>query len=114
MRLTAKAPRHATHKYMICANGNIIRHDAIDKLGMIEDKEASMGIDVLTLIKAQEEGIWTLSYDKNGNLVPMKLNVSVYVSFANCALVNMWKIYPFGCYGKKTAGGWALTREELE
>lgn len=96
-------------------------HEMIDCLDIISDLvdiEEESGIDLLTLYKAQTQGVWYLGfrgYDENGNDVymPVKQNHPLYIDFKQKALVGQWIGYEFKDYGKKVKGGWALTKEEL-
>ena len=92
--------------------------DCLDTISDLVDIEEKSGIDLLTLFKAQTEGIWYLQfqgYDENGNNVymPVKQNHPLYIDFKQKALVGQWIGYDFKDYGKKKGDGWALTKEEL-
>ena len=102
-RLTEKASDFKIYGHYQC-NGN-----AIDKLGQYEDLEEELGIDLITLFKATQQGIW------------MKRNKVFYffdnliVDFKHKCLVQIVsndevETFPFDSYGED----WALTREELK
>ena len=102
-RLTEKASDFKIYGHYQC-NGN-----AIDKLGQYEDLEEEIGIDLITLFKATQQGIW------------MKRNKVFYffdnliVDFKHKCLVQIVsndevETFPFDAYGED----WGLTREELE
>lgn len=94
-------------------------YGAVKKLGQHEDIEEESGIYLVTLFKAQTEGIWELAfdgYDKEGKPTykPRKVARDFYIDFRQKALVGSWIGFEFKDYGKKKVGGWALTKEELE
>ena len=102
-RLTEKASDFKIYGHYQC-NGN-----AIDKLGQYEDLEEEIGIDLITLFKATQQGIW------------MKRNKVFYffdnliVDFKHKCLVQIVsndevETFPFDSYGED----WGLSREELE
>ena len=102
-RLTEKASDFKIYGHYQC-NGN-----AIDKLGQYEDLEEELGIDLITLFKATQQGIW------------MKRNKVFYffdnliVDFKHKCLVQIVsndevETFPFDSYGED----WGLTREELK
>ena len=102
-RLTEKASDFKIYGHYQC-NGN-----AIDKLGQYEDLEEEIGIDLITLFKATQQGIW------------MKRNKVFYffdnliVDFKHKCLVQIVsndevETFPFDAYGED----WVLTREELK
>ena len=102
-RLTEKASDFKIYGHYQC-NGN-----AIDKLGQYEDLEEEIGIDLITLFKAAQQGIW------------MKHNEVFYffdnliVDFKHKCLVQIVsndevETFPFDSYGED----WGLTREELK
>lgn len=79
--------------------------DMIDKLGQIEDIEEELGIDLITLFRALQYGI----YGKSGNIV-YPYNV-LLVEKKLCAYpLDIWEeSWDLVDYGKT----WALTKEEL-
>ena len=102
-RLTEKASDFKIYGHYQC-NGN-----AIDKLGQYEDLEEEIGIDLITLFKATQQGIW------------MKRNKDFYffdnliVDFKHKCLVQIVsndevETFPFDSYGEDCG----LSREELE
>ena len=102
-RLTEKASDFKIYGHHQC-NGN-----AIDKLGQYKDLEEEIGIDLITLFKATQQGIW------------MKHNEVFYffdnliVDFKHKCLVQIVsndevETFPFDSYGED----WGLSREELE
>ena len=79
------------------------------KLGQLEDLEEKLGIDLITLFKTTQQGIW------------MKCNKDFYffdnliVDFKHKCLVQIVsndevETFPFDSYGED----WALSREELK
>lgn len=94
---------------------SIIERD-LDKLSQLEDIEKELGIDLITLFKAQKQGyVWELvfaGYDKNGKSTykPKKQEHWFGIDFRAKALIGKWIGYDFKDYGKT----WALTKEELE
>lgn len=88
----------------------------LDKLDQYKTIEKELGIDLITLFKAQTQGyIWELVfayYDEDGKQVykPRKQERWLGIDFRAKALVGHWVDYEFEDYGKT----WALTKEELE
>lgn len=81
----------------------------LQKLGQLEDIEEELGIDLVTLIKAEKDGIW---YNSNGTFYFNYFDVSLahrcfrrYVDY-----FRNYMSFDFKDYGKT----WALTKEELE
>ena len=80
-----------------------------NKLGQLEDIEEELGIDLITLFKAEKDGIW---YNSNGTFYFNYFDVSLahrcfrrYVDY-----FRNYMSFDFKDYGKT----WALTKEELE
>ena len=84
-------------------------YDLVYKLGVLEDLEEEIGIDLITLLKATQQGIW------------MKHNEVFYffdnliVDFKHKCLVQIVsndevETFPFDSYRED----WGLSREELE
>lgn len=88
----------------------------LDKLDQYKTIEKEIGIDLITLFKAQKQGcIWELvfaGYDKNGKSTykPRKQEHWFGIDFRAKALIGKWIGYDFKDYGKT----WALTKKELE
>lgn len=85
------------------------------KLTVLEDIEEELGIDLVTLFKAQTNPIYFLKFnghDENGEptYVIAKEKHPLYVDFDVKALVGYFIQYDFKHYGKR----WALTKDELE
>ena len=102
-RLTEKASDFKIYGHYQC-NGN-----AIDKLGQYEDLEEEIGIDLITLFKATQQGIWM----KRNNVFYFFDNL--IVDFKHKCLVQIVsndevETFPFDSYGED----WGLSREELE
>ena len=102
-RLTEKASDFKIYGHYQC-NGN-----AIDKLGQYEDLEEELGIDLITLFKATQQGIWM----KRNNVFYFFDNL--IVDFKHKCLVQIVsndevETFPFDSYGED----WGLTREELK
>lgn len=112
--------------------GHYTERDIVSKLGQIEDIEEELGIDVVTLVKALKNGIYTYDYDLH-----KKINEKVNIIHCSCDLdINIYQelrllpILKKECYRKgyhyikpialgmvslKEYGKtWALTKEELE
>ena len=86
-----------------------------EKLFALENIEEELGIDLITLFKAQTNGIWYLDfngYNENGKSthISRKQEHDIYIDFKQKALVGKWISYDFKDYGKT----WALTKEELK
>ena len=102
-RLTEKASDFKIYGHYQC-NGN-----AIDKLGQYEDFEEEIGIDLITLFKATQQGVWM----KRNNVFYFFDNL--IVDFKHKCLVQIVsndevETFPFDSYGED----WGLTREGLE
>ena len=117
MRLTEKLDKDLPIYF--AKNGNdedeTNTRSIIQKLGQLEDIEEELGIDLITLFKAQKENVWELvfdGYDENGKSIykPRKNQHDIYIDLKQKALVGKWIGYEFKDYGKT----WALTKEELE
>lgn len=90
-------------------DGYIVSDGSQKFFGSLEDLEEEIGIDLITLFKATQQGIW------------MKHNKDFYffdnlmVDFKNKCLVQIVsndevETFPFDSYGED----WGLTKEELE
>ena len=86
--------------------------DCIDKLGQLEDIEEELGIDLVTLFKALNNGVWEIDdYTKKIKQTEIR-GIELY------GLCAIWSPTIPECdytlkyqdYGKT----WALTKEELE
>ena len=94
---------------------------ATNKLGVLEDIEEEIGIDLFTLFKALRNGIWTnqeqcYGDEKQGKIRFFQVRLLLEENALGCIHNSMWKgkevirtLY-FKDYGKT----WALTKEELE
>lgn len=106
MRLTEK------DKYGLYVDNNCIvpqSNDIITKLGQLEDVEDELGIELLTLIGALENGFYRYRPTAINNVI----------CFIAKPKVNMkQKCFTYGSYGKSYFKDykrtWALTKEELE
>lgn len=90
-----------------------------NELKKYKDIEEDLGIDLITLFKAQKEGIWELAFNGYDEEIkptckPRKVTRHLCIDFKQKTLAEMWWRYDFSDYGKKELGGWALTKEELE
>ena len=81
---------------------------AIDKLGQLEDIEDYLGIDLITLFKALEEGIYTIR-SKGKKRYPV-LTHNNAVGYVFQFIFEPEGQYILIDYGET----WALTKEELE
>lgn len=81
----------------------------IDKLGKLEDIEAELGIDLITLFKALKNGAWTKLHNEISKCDECEYKMfDIYIYFH-------WNygrhlVFFLSDYGKT----WALTKEELE
>lgn len=97
----------------------VMMHNAIDKLGKIEDKEEELEIELLDLIAAVENGIYSKEWDE---IRPVQLiytdpthnfkETDYDKTYEGLCLYDdaFGQYYYFKDYGKI----WALTKEELE
>lgn len=108
MRLTKYEPQESSmFPYQLQEDELRNRLTAIHKLGLLEDIEDELGIELLTLIKASKEGFFKTN--KFGKLSYINPNKSI--DFKNkCILVGSYTKLSFKDYGKT----WALTKEELK
>lgn len=88
----------------------VMMHNAIDKLGKIEDIEEELGIDLITLFKALKQGYiyYPINcpndcYKYKIECIYMKPRIHLYVADG-----------VGGCYMEDYGKTWALTKEELE
>ena len=89
-----------------------------DKLGKLEDLEDALGCPIDVLFKALKQGVYEL--DERGLIHHFKVS---YVDDRNLILVYyawgddeyaQFKYFKLENFGKKTPGGWALNKEDLE
>lgn len=85
---------------------NIIKQD-LDRLEKLEDLEEKIGIDLITLLKALESGVWVKEWKE-----PIKHTCGLKFSKYGKYWILENKTYCFDLkeYGKT----WALTKEALE
>lgn len=104
-------------KYQI--KDDVMIHNAIDKLGQLEDIEERLGIKLSTLIKAVDNGIYSKEYNemRKVNLIRLELipgySITKYeYTFEGLCLYDddLEECYEFKDYGKT----WALTKEEIK
>ena len=82
-------------------------YSIIAKLGQLEDIEDELGIDLITLFKALEQGIYFKNeYSKEEGIVFARPTLSIHFEL----YVNPLCVFQLGGYGES----WALTKEELE
>lgn len=83
-----------------------LRNKVLNKLGQIEDLEEELGIDLITLFRALQYGI----YGKSGNIV-YHYNVLLIEKKLYAYPLDIWEeSWDLVDYDKT----WALTKEELE
>lgn len=94
-------------------------HNAIDKLGRIEDKEEELEIELLDVIAAVENGIYSKEWDEIRTVMliytdpTQNFKTTDYdKTYEGLCLYDdgLGQYYYFKDYGKT----WALTKEELE
>jgi len=105
-RLTKyKSTPNSMFPYKLIDDGANTELDVIHKLGQIEDIEEDLGIDLITLFKALQYGI----YGKSGNIV-YPYNVLLVEKKLHAYPLDIWdESWDLVDYGKT----WALTKEEL-
>lgn len=86
----------------------------VDKLGKLEDIEEQLGVDLITLFKAKNNGFYVKSYCINRGEISFVLKTDIlYVDLMSWLIHtdydNLFYV-DFKDYGKT----WALTKEELE
>lgn len=84
--------------------------DVSNKLGELEDIEAELGVDLITLFKVLKNGFYTKLYTKHNYSSSCYYTIDLEFK---CIWVNDYDAHfslDFRDYGKT----WALTREELE
>lgn len=115
-RLTKYEPRtNSMFPYKLKDEELSTKLDSIHKLGLLEDVEEEIGIDLITLFKALKNGIWY--YDDYGQLlheyvwwVSNYLTVETHDKISSSFMtIYENQILSFADYGKT----WALTKEEL-
>ncbi len=104
-------------KYQI--KDDVMIHNAIDKLGQLEDIEERLGIKLSTLIKAVDDGIYSKEYNqiRKVDLIRLELipgyPITEYkYTFEGLCLYDddLEECYEFKDYGKT----WALTKKEIK
>lgn len=104
-------------KYQI--KDDVMIHNAIDKLGQLEDIEERLGIKLSTLIKAVDDGIYSKEYNemRKVDLIRLELipgySITKYeYTFEGLCLYDddLEECYEFKDYGKT----WALTKKEIK
>ena len=88
--------------------GRITDADIYNKLGQLEDIEEELGIDLITLFKALEEGIYTIRSNSKRRYPFLTYNGAV--GYILDFQYEQEAQYILSDYGKT----WALTKEELE
>ena len=81
--------------------------DILNKLGQLEDIEEELGIDLATLFKALENGIWSIN-----ETIFYELVVCLGKDERGYFLTHRDSDYK--CYLKDNGKTWAFTKEELE
>lgn len=93
--------------------GKITDDQILNKLGQLEDIEEDLGIDLITLFKAQkiDQSIYLLDYDNTIYELDLAIIMSKYIEGYNLIVFDGFDnaYLPLKDYGKT----WALTREEL-
>lgn len=104
-------------KYQI--KDDVMIHNAIDKLGQLEDIEERLGIKLSILIKAVDDGIYSKEYNemRKVDLIRLELipgyQITKYeYTFEGLCLYDddLEECYEFKDYGKT----WALTKKEIK
>ena len=96
-------------------NSKTIFNKIYRKLSQLEDIEEELGIDLITLFKAQQI-YWRIKYIDTGEYSEIKKSYRVHYDFTRKQFLVYWEYDYFGFslelkdYGKT----WALTKEELE
>lgn len=85
--------------------------DCVNKLGKLEDIEEELGIDLITLFKALESGVWYKDYKDNDKI---KFTDDIEEHKKCKELIVPAKYTIIGLLFKDYGVTWALTREELE
>lgn len=97
-------------KYQI--KDDVMIHNAIDKLGQLEDIEEKLGINLLILIKAVDNGIYSKEYNQiiRVDLIRLESIPSFKTPKELCLYdEDLEECYYFKDYGKT----WALTKKEI-
>lgn len=89
-----------------------------DKLSEVEDIEDALSCPIDVLFKALKQGVYEIDdrgyiYHSDVSYIGRKYLVKVYYAWGDDEDAQ-FKYFKFEDYGKKTPGGWALTKEELE
>lgn len=90
---------------------NVNELDLWNKLGQLEDIEEELGIDLITLFKALENGVWYKDYKDNDKIkftdrVEENIRCKEFTVPAKYTTIGL----KFRDYGET----WALTKKELE
>ena len=124
MRLTEKtAEGYALNRNLLRPEHDVllVAKDVTDKLGQLEDIEDELGIDLITLIKALNNGIWVyrgkrkehtswcIAINGNGDGGHRKTTFWLSYKVNGFDFPDYYEHLEFKDYGKT----WALTKEEL-
>lgn len=82
-----------------------------DKLGQLEDIEDELGIDLITLFKALQNGIWIKQKGQIKNLLFFYEDVNLYKDYLYACPAD---IYEERVSTHQYGETWALDKEELE
>ena len=101
-------------------HGDIV-YPCFDKLGQLEDIEEELGIDLVTLFKALENGAWFVDLRNKNKFFAMCTLCSRIGGKFECAQEEMKfngfivldQLFGFGHELKNYGKTWALTKEEL-
>lgn len=84
----------------------------INKLGLLEDYEEEIGVDLITLFKAKNNGFFVkLAWINNGKSTMVLGKEIDDINLTRCLIFD--KVYGFFVCFKDYGKTWALTREEL-
>ena len=94
-----------------CNFGRITDDMIFNKLGKLEDIEEELGIDLITLFKALQNGVWYKDYKDNDKIkfaddIEENMKCKELIVPAKYTIIGL----KFRDYGET----WALTKEELE
>ena len=89
---------------------NICHNDCIQKLGQLEDIEDELGIDLITLFQALNNGIWIKKRGERKDILFFYEDVNLYKDYLYVCPIDIYdERVSIHQYGKT----WALTKEEL-
>lgn len=89
---------------------DLLLGECYEKLQQYEDVEEKYGIDLLTLIKAVENGFFYYNYNSFNRITKAESFLSIIDFESNRLIYDECKSFHFEDYGKE----WALTKEELK